>query len=124
MKFKGIAGNNHPSLKKGDPIPLSPEEKVKATAIEYIATNSDIGFKFVPVSAKIIGQVVVTPGREVKNKSEPAQYSATVEVTYRPLSLKDDRLYPTKTRKMKIQCCDCRNDIGIPDVQAVEVSLM
>lgn len=124
MKFRGIAGNNHPSLKKGDPIPLSPEDKVKSVAIDYVSSHSDIGFKFVPVSARLIGNVTVNPGRELKNKSEPAQYSGTVEVTYRPLSLKDDRLYPVKTRKVKVQCCDCRNDIGVPDVQAVEVALM
>ena len=120
MKFKGIAGGRHPSLKKGDVIQLSAEEKVIAMAKEQISENSPEGVRRIPISAEILGEVQTISGRRDIKKPEPTQYISTLVIKYRVLKLSTDRIMPAKKVKVKVHCKDCHNDIGVPDLQVVD----
>lgn len=124
MKINGIAGGRHPSKKKGDVIELSPEQKIEIMAKEQVVENSPEGIKYIPISAEAIGKAKVMAGRVTKNKTEPAQYSGKVKVKYRALRLSDDRLKPTKEIKVKIHCKDCRDDMGVDDLEAVDFKIV
>lgn len=120
MKIQGIAGSKHPTLKKGDSIALSSEDKVCLMAREQVAENSPEGLRYIPLAAKLIGKVQLIQGRAVKNNPDPNQYIATVEVKFRELDLVKDRLHQAKTVKVKIHCKDCTDDIGVEDLETVD----
>jgi len=122
MKISGIAGK-HPTIRKGEVIELSPEEKVKAQAKQELSDRSEEGFKFLPTRAHVIGSVQVVQGRQLK-EPEPNQYIGTVEITYRPLRLADDRLFPERSIKVKIHCIDSKDDLGIPDLNTMEYKII
>jgi hypothetical protein len=124
MKVSGIAGARHPELKKGDAIEFTPEQKVCAMAKEQVVESSPEGLRYIPISAEVVGDVQVIAGREVKGHSDPAQYIATVVVKFRTLKLADDRLRPNKSVKVKIHCKDCKDEIGVPDLQSVDFQIL
>lgn len=124
MKIKGIAGGKHPTKKKGEILELSPEEKLEIMAKEQVTEHSPEGIKYIPISAEVSGKVRVMPGRVTKNKTEPAQYSGEVKVKYRALSLSTDRLKPTKEIKVSIHCKDCRDDMGVDDLEAMDFKVL
>ena len=125
MRIKGIAGGKNPNgLRKGDVIELSPEEKVCAMAREQVVENSPEGYKYIPLSAEVVGNVQVVAGREVKGNSDPAQYIGEVIVKFRTLKLATDRLMPSKAMKVKVHCKDCKDDIGVSDLQVVDFKVL
>lgn len=125
MKIRGIAGGKNPhGLKKGDVIELSPEEKVCAMAREQVVESSPEGFKYIPLSAEVVGSVQVVAGRELKNNPEPSQYIGEVVVKFRTLKLSTDRLMPSKAMKVKVHCKDCKDDIGVSDLQVVDFKVL
>ena len=115
MKIKGIAGKNNPGLKKGDPIPLSPEEKACLVAADIIIKESDNVWKNIPVKKEILGKVQVTKGRKDIKNPEPDQYKATVKVTYKKYDLQRERLFTGNTATIKILFEDSKDDLGLPD---------
>ena len=122
MKIGGIAGK-HPTVRKGEVIELSPEDKVKAQAKQELSDRSEEGFRFLPTKSIIIGVVQEIKGRQLKDP-EPNQYIGTVQITYRPLRLKDDRLFPERTVKVKIHCTDSKDDLGIPDLETLDYKVI
>lgn len=122
MKIAGIAGK-HPSLKKGEIIQLSAEDKVKSQAKQELSDNSDEGYKFLPTKAVVVGNVQEVKGRATKDP-EPSQYIGTVLITYRPLRLADDRLFPEKSKTVKIHCCDCVDSLGMPDLKTLKFEVL
>lgn len=124
LKIAGVAGGKHPTLKKGDIIELSPENKIEIMAKEEVSKRSPEGFRFIPIDSKVIGDVKVLVGRKDIKKPEPDQYLGTVEITYRSLNLFKDRLYQPKTTLVKVHCKDCKNDIGVPDLEMIEFKVL
>lgn len=122
MKIAGIAGK-HPNVRKGDVIELSNEKKVESQARQELSDRSEEGFKFLTTKASIVGEVQVVLGRQVKN-GDPNQYIGTVMITYRPLRLADDRLFPEKVVKVKIHCQDSRDDLGMPDLETIDFQVI
>lgn len=124
MKIQGIAGAKHPSLKKGDAIPLSPDKKVISAAREEVVKSSPEGHRFLPTEAKVLGEVNVMTGRVSRTKTDAAQYRADVEVKYRSLRLSDDTLFPVKVAKVRIHCEDTTNEIGVPDLKILSFEVL
>lgn len=124
MKIKGIAGGRHDSLKKGDIISLSPEEKIIAMAKEQVSENSPVGLRRIPLKAEVIGEVQTVKGRSLKNNGDPTQYIGTAKVHYRTLRLSDDRIMPAKTITVKIHCKDCKDDIGVEDLETLDYKVL
>ena len=122
MKIEGVAGKGHPTLRKGDVIPLSNDRKLCASAEEQIVNNSPEGYKriIIPSETKVIGKVQHVPGRNTSKTKEADQYMGTVEVRFRTLRMRDDRVLPAKSVRVKIHCRDCTDDIGMPDLQAID----
>lgn len=123
MKLAGVAGGKHPLYKKGDPIPLDSEKKLLAQARQELSDKSEEGFKYLTTRAVMEGKIHVIAGRQT-NPPEPDQFMGTVSITYRPLRLRDDRLFREKTAKVKIHCQDCKDDLGIPDVETLSFELL
>lgn len=121
MKIAGIAGAKHPSKKKGDPIELSPEDKLRAISKEQVAEDSPEGTKRIPIDVEVIGDVRVIDGRHAGDDSTPAQYMGEAVVKYRTLHLHNDRMTPAKKVQIKIHFKDCKNDIGVPDLEVVSM---
>ena len=122
MKIAGIAGK-HPQMRKGDIIQLSAEDKVKSQAKQELSDQSEEGYKFLCTKAVIVGSVQEVKGRQTKDP-EPNQYIGTVLITYRPLRLSDDRLFPEKSKTVKIHCCDCTDDLGMPDLKTLKFDVL
>ena len=122
MKIAGIAGK-HPTLRKGDVIELTHEKKVESQARQELSDRSEEGFKYLTTKASVVGDVQIVPGRQVKN-GDPTQYIGTVQITYRPLRLADDRLFPEKTVKVKIHCQDSKDDLGMPDLETLDFQVI
>ena len=122
MKIAGIAGK-HPNVRKGEIIHLSAEEKVKSQAKQELSDNSEEGYKFLPTKAVVVGNVQEIKGRQTK-EPEPNQYIGTVLITYRPLRLADDRLFPEKSVTVKLHCCDCTDDLGMPDLKTLKFDIL
>lgn len=124
MKIAGIAGATHPTLKRGEPIALSPEKKVEAQAKEGIFDASPEGIRNIPIDAKTIGHVTVLTGRRDVTPPEPGQYSATVAVSYRPTKLATDKVFPVKIAHVAIICKDSKDQHGIPDLETVDFKIL
>ena len=120
MKIAGIAGSKHPTLKKGDIIELSSEDKICVMAKEQVSVNSPEGYKYIPIQALNLNTVQKIEGRKLKGKEDPPQYIGEVMVKYRVLRLSDNRLMPTKSMRVKVHCKDCKNDVGIPDLELID----
>ena len=122
MKIEGVAGKGHPTLRRGDVIPLSHDKKLCASAEEQVVQNSPEGYKriIIPSETKVVGKVQHVPGRKTSKIYEPDQYMGTVELKFRTLRMRDDRVLPAKSVRVKIHCRDCTDDIGMPDLQAVD----
>lgn len=119
MKIKGIAGKNVAGLKKGDPIPLSPEEKALSIASDIIIKQSDGVWKNIPVEKELIGNVQVIKGRKGIKNVEPDQYKATVKITYKKLDLVRDKLFSGSSSTVRVLFEDASDDLGLPDLKVI-----
>lgn len=124
MKIAGVAGKNHPTLKKGDAIAHSPEVKIELMAKDALVDSSPEGFMYVPMSAKVIGEVQIIKGREGVKNTDDTQYIGSALVKYRKTKLDTDRIFPIKECKIKVHIKDSKNDIGIPDLAMVDYKLL
>lgn len=124
MKIAGVAGKKHPTLKRGEAIPLSPESKVEAMAREALVKSSPEGYLYVPVDSKVVGTVRIIAGRFGLKEPEPAQYMGTCLVKYRTCKLSTDKVFAIKEQKVKVHIKDTKNDIGVEDLEMVESSMV
>lgn len=120
MKFKGIAGRNHRNLKKGDPIELSPEEKACYVASEIVIDMSEDGWRNIPMSEELIGDITFRLGRKDLKNPEADQYIATVKVKYKRLHLEEDKLFSGSSTTLKIMFEDSIDDLGLPDFNVIK----
>ena len=124
MKIQGVAGGRHPSLRRGDPIQLPPDEKAKLIGSEVIISLSEEGWRRLPIKEEIIGAVQVIKGRSGIKDSEPDQYSATVKVTYKRLKLGSDKLFPAVSKTVQVLFKDSKDDLGMPDLSLISHKLV
>jgi hypothetical protein len=120
MKIQGVAGSRHPSLKRGEPIQLPPEEKAKLMASETVINLAEEGWKRIPIKEEVIGAVQVIKGRGGIKNPEPDQYHATVKVTYKRLKFDGDKLFPATSTTIRILFKDSKDEIGMPDLELVD----
>lgn len=120
MKIKGIAGKKSVGHRKGDPIPLSPEEKAFSIAADIVINNSDDVWKNIPVEQELLGNVQVIRGRKGVKNPEPDQYKALVKVTYKRLDMIRDKLFGAKSVTVRVLFEDCKDDLGLPDLQVIK----
>ncbi len=125
MRIAGVAGDKHPTLRKGDAIELTVEKKLLAMATEVLVQYSAKGFTNIPISSKVIGDVKVLEGRKDIKNPEPNQYIGTVEIVYKVLNLQKDKLFQEKKAKIKVQFQDSKDELGMPDLECMtkEVTL-
>jgi len=124
MKIAGVAGAKHPTLKKGDIIPLTPKDKVEIMAKHAVVDMSPSGHMNTPLEAKLIGEVEIIRGRAGGKKEDPTQYIGTCTVTYRPFNLSTDKVFASKKCKIKMHIKDVKNDIGVEDLETIEATLL
>ena len=124
MKIKGIAGKNHPTIKRGDVIELSPEEKVEAMAKIGLTDSSPEGYMYIPLSAKAVGDVQVIIGKKDTRNPEPDQYIGIANVRFRTCKLATDRVFVVKTQKVKVHCKDVKDALGLTDLDLIEATLL
>ncbi|RLA62970.1 MAG: hypothetical protein DRQ88_13035 [Epsilonproteobacteria bacterium] len=122
MKIGGIVSSNKGRGRRGDPIPLEPEKKVKFMARQGVISKPPEGYRYIPCRMNMRSKVDVFQGR--KEMNEPSQYGGIVEVIYRPLRLKDDRLFPEQSAIVKIRCEDSKDDIGIDDLKILDFKVL
>lgn len=120
MKFKGIAGRSHENLKKGDPIELSPQEKSCYVASEIVIDMSEDGWRNIPMSEELIGDITFRKGRKDLKNPEPDQYDVTVKVKYKKLQLEEDKLYSGGSTTLKILFEDSTDELGLPDFNIIK----
>ncbi len=124
MKIAGIAGKKHPTLKRGEAIPFTPEKKVETMAKEALVDTSPEGYMYIPMTSELIGSVQIINGRLGLKNPEPNQYSGTCLVKYRTCKLDTDKVFSIKERKIKVHCEDSKNDIGIEDLKLLSSSVV
>ena len=124
MKIHGIAGKKHKTLKKGDPIPLSPEQKACIIASEVVVKKSEGVWRNIPTEKEIIGEVKVIKGRTGIKNPEPNQYQATVKVTYKQLDMVRDKLFGKKSMMLRVLFEDSKDDLGLPDFKIIKEEIL
>jgi hypothetical protein len=124
LKIKGIAGKKHKFLKKGDAIPLSPEEKACFVASDVVVNMSTEVLKNIPISKEVVGEVKVIKGRDGIKNPEPDKYQAIVKVSYKKLDMVRDKLFGTKNLTLKVLFEDSKDDLGLPDLKAIKDEIL
>lgn len=120
FKIEGIAsGSDKGPYRKGEIIPLSPERKLIVQCKEEVSKMALEGFANLTTDANIVGEVHTVRGKGV-NLNDPSQYLGSVTVTYRPMELKSDRIFPERVATFKLQIADTLDELGVDDLKTLE----
>lgn len=125
MKLKGIQSGKVPGTRRGDPIPLSPEEKARAALTDAMAAKSTADIMFL-VDSATIEEVYTHPARDLgpNRKPDPRLYDAKGSVVYREHPVASARTAPRKTARFNMRFQDCPDDLGQPDLKTLRFELV
>ena len=124
MKINGVAGKGHNTLQKGDVIELTPEQKLISIAREEFIKTSPEGFKYLPISATVEGNIAVIRGREGVKNADAVQYQGITLIKYKVLNLVKNRLYPEVKAKVKVHFTDTKDELGVPDLKMLSFEVL
>jgi len=114
MLISGIAGSNHPTLSRGDAIPMDPKEKAKyAVARAWSATAPE-------------GHDITCHGVTIQDfyplAGTPGQYDVEADVKYRTLRHQDDRLFAPKQVSVQVRFKEVKDSLGVDDIEIVSIN--
>ncbi len=114
MLISGIAGSNHPTLKRGDPIPMDPKEKSKYAVSKAWNSLAPDGHDFAchKVFVKDFYPLAGSPG----------QYDVTADLEYRVLRHADDRVFSPKSASVKVRFKEVKDSLGVDDIEIVTIN--
>ena len=122
FKIEGVAsGSAKGPYKKGQVVPLSPEKKLIVQCKEEVAKMALDGFMNLTTDAIVSGEIHTIQGKGVKF-NDPTQYHGNVTLTYRPMELKSDRIFPERVATFKIQIEDTIDSLGVDDLKTLSFS--
>ena len=114
MLISGIAGSKHPTLRRGDAIPMAPKEKAKYAAIRAWNATAPAGHDYASHKA-IVRDFYPIAGSK-------GQYDVTADVMYRTLRHKDERVFAPKTASVKVRFKEVKDSLGIDDIEIVSIN--
>jgi len=114
MLIAGIAGSKHPTLKRGDAIPMAPKEKALHAAMRGWSALAPEGHDFVcqNTSIKEFTDVAGASG----------QYQATVVVDYRTIRHSDGRLFAPKRTTVSVLFKEIKDSLGQDDIEVISIN--
>ena len=121
FKIKGVAaGSAKGPYRKGEIIPLSPEEKLIVQCSEEVCKQAEPGTSHLVVDANLEGGVNVIKGiQDQKTGKTLSQYQGTVQISYRELDLETNRVKQPVTRKFQLHIEDTFDDLGVDDLKTI-----
>lgn len=118
-----IAGVHKSGKNKGDPIELTPVEKVPL-AVKIGAASHDPDFAISVMDIKIGATRHYQKGDPLKKKFQHNNYVSEGEGTFAFRRKTTDTLLEPKRRKFKVEFCDCLDSYGMPDLKVEKFELL